>query len=103
MHPVSLPEMERLAADHGLAIVRAHDRADQQGRAEISWTCVTLRLPDDGTGALPLLRHVILRNEQGVDLQLGLLRGLCRFADGCRVRRLSGPRHIRCGCNAEFD
>ena len=27
----------------------------------MSWICVAMRLPDDGTGALPLLRHVILR------------------------------------------
>ena len=51
MHPVTLPEIEHLAADHGLAVVRVHRQADLEGREGLSWTCVAMRLPDDGTGA----------------------------------------------------
>jgi SAM-dependent methyltransferase len=76
MHPVSLPELERLAADHGLVVVRVHRQADLQGRPDVSWTCVALRLPDDGTGALPLLRHVILHDDKSATYKLGLLRSL---------------------------
>jgi hypothetical protein len=43
---------------------------------------VALRLPDDGTGALPLLRHVILNDQKQSSYKLGLLRALCRAADG---------------------
>ena len=43
---------------------------------------VALRLPDDGTGALPLLRHVILNDQKRATYKLGLLRALCRAADG---------------------
>jgi SAM-dependent methyltransferase len=82
MHPVSLPEIERLAADHGLAIVRVHRQPDLRGRPNLSWTCVAIRLPDDGTGALPLLRHIILRDDKSATYKLGLLRSLCRIADG---------------------
>ena len=82
MHPVSLAELERLAADHGLVIVRVCSRPDLQGRADVSWTCVAMRLPDDGTGALPLLRHVILHDDKSATYKLGLLRSLCRIADG---------------------
>ena len=62
MHPVLLDEVERLARNHGFSVEKIHQAADQQGRAEVSWTWVALRLPDDGTGALPLLRHVILND-----------------------------------------
>jgi SAM-dependent methyltransferase len=82
MHPVSLEEVERLARDHGLAVVRVHHGEDRLGRAEVSWTKVALRLPDDGTDALPLLRHVILRDDKTSTYKLGLLRALCRAADG---------------------
>ncbi|MFC0406988.1 class I SAM-dependent methyltransferase [Roseomonas elaeocarpi] len=54
-HPVSLVEVETLARAHGMEVVRAVASPDLQGRPDISWTAVVLRLPDDGTGALPLL------------------------------------------------
>jgi hypothetical protein len=58
------------------------DLPDRQGRPEVSWTGAVLRLPDDGTGALPLLRHVILNDQKSASYKLGLLRALCRAADG---------------------
>jgi SAM-dependent methyltransferase len=82
MHPVSLEEIEALARDHGLAVIRRVVAADSLGRSEVSWTSVALRLPDDGTGALPLLRHVILNDQKQSSYKLGLLRALCRAADG---------------------
>jgi SAM-dependent methyltransferase len=82
MHPVSLQEIEALARDHGLAVIRRVAAADTLGRSELSWTAVALRLPDDGTGALPLLRHVILNDQKQSSYKLGLLRALCRAADG---------------------
>jgi SAM-dependent methyltransferase len=82
MHTVSLEEMERLARDHGLAVVRVRHGEDRLGRSDVSWTQVALRLPDDGTDALPLLRHVILHDGKSSTYKLGLLRALCRAADG---------------------
>lgn len=82
MHPVSLTELEILARDHGALVVRTAAIADAMGRPEIGWTGVALRLPDDGTGALPLLRHVILNDNKSSSYKLGLLRALCRAADG---------------------
>ena len=82
MHPASLSEIERLAADHGLAVVRVQRQADLERREGLSWTCVAMRLPDDGTGALPLLRHVILHDDKSSTYKLGMLRVLCRIADG---------------------
>lgn len=82
MHPVSLGEVERLAREHGLAVIHATVAADSLGRPELTWTHVALRLPDDGTGALPLLRHAILNDQKSATYKLGLLRALCRAADG---------------------
>jgi SAM-dependent methyltransferase len=82
MHPVSLKEIETLARDHGLAVIRRVAAEDSLGRPEVYWTSVALRLPDDGTGALPLLRHVILNDQKQSSYKLGLLRALCRAADG---------------------
>lgn len=82
MHLVTVAEIERLAADHGLAVVRVRSQPDLQGRADLSWICVAMRLPDDGTGALPLLRHVILHDGKTATYKLGLLRTLCRIAEG---------------------
>ena len=82
MHPVSAGEVERLSREHGALVIRPVGLADQMGRAEVSWTAMAVRLPDDGTGALPLLRHVILNDAKSSTYKLGLLRALCRAADG---------------------
>src|SRR5712691_4488297 len=76
MHPVSLDEIERLARNHGFTVEKVQQTPDQQGREDIAWTSVALRLPDDGTGALPLLRHVILNDQKSATYKLGLLRAL---------------------------
>src|SRR5215475_9133407 len=82
MHSVCLEEVERLGRNHGLQIEKVHHAPDEQGRGDVRWICVALRLPDDGTGALPLLRHVILNDQKFATYKLGLLRALCRAADG---------------------
>ena len=33
-------------------------------RDGIAWDVIWLRLPDDGTGALPLFRHVVLNDRK---------------------------------------
>jgi hypothetical protein len=82
MHPVSLEEIERLARNHGFAVEKVQHSPDQQGRIDVFWTNVALRLPDDRTGALPLLRHVILNDRKTATYKLALPRALCRAADG---------------------
>jgi hypothetical protein len=47
----------------------------------VRWQTVILDLPDDGGGALPLLRGVILRQERFTTYKLALLRCLARVAD----------------------
>ena len=55
MFEVSEHEIETLAKNHGAFIERRVLSSDQGGRTEISWVQLAVRLPDDGTGALPLV------------------------------------------------
>ena len=81
MHEVSLPELSSLAQQFGLRVVHTSDSHDKLGRNEVSWTTVVLGLPDDGLGALPLLRHLILTDKKSSTYKIGLLRVLARIAD----------------------
>ncbi len=82
MWPVDMNEVERLGLDHGLALRVATERGeDKGGRKDVLWQTVILDLPDDGGGALPLLRSVILRQEKSATYKLALLRCIARIAD----------------------
>lgn len=82
MWPAPPGEIEALARSHGLAVLRNVAMADRQGREDVRWTGMVLRLPDDGAGALPLLRGIILNDEKSATYKLGLLRAVARIADG---------------------
>src|SRR5262249_7871037 len=82
MHPVSRDEIERLARAHGAFVELATTGPDKLDRADISWTQILVRLPDDGTGALPLLRHIVLGDAKSSTYKLALLRTVARVADG---------------------
>ena len=81
-YPISVAEVIALGRDHGMQVLREGDAADPLKRSDVTWTNLVLRLPDDGTGALPLLRHLILTDAKSATYKLGLLRSLCRAADG---------------------
>jgi len=81
-HEVSDTEIEVLARAHGAAIERCVEADDRRGRADVRWIQLAIRLPDDGTGALPLLRHVILQDAKSSTYKLALLRSVARIADG---------------------
>ncbi len=80
-HPASAADIKSLARDHGAFVEREATAEDQLDRSEIRWEQLAIRLPDDGTGALPLLRHIILNEDKSSTYKLGLLRVLCRIAD----------------------
>ena len=81
-HSVSSEEIEALARDHGAFVEKREKTMDLLGLEDVHWIRMAIRLPDDGTGALPLLRHVILNDDKSSTYKLGLLRTLCRIADG---------------------
>ena len=94
-HPVSAAEIKRLARDHGAFVERETAADDLLARREIRWEQLAIRLPDDGTGALPLLRHVILNDDKSSTYKLGLLRVLCRIADGAGgLASPAGDEHV---------
>ena len=82
MFPVSGAEIEELARQHGAYVERRSEGSDFLGRTPIRWEQVAVRVPDDGTGALPLIRHIILNDDKSSTYKLALLRVLCRIADG---------------------
>jgi SAM-dependent methyltransferase len=95
MHPVDLAEIEALAQRQGLVMVATEAAPDQLGRSKITWVQVVLRLPDDGTEALPLLRHVILNDAKAATYKLGLLRAVARAADGAQgLARSAGDTSV---------
>lgn len=81
MHVTSVGEVEGLARVHGLEILRVVAAENLQGRPEVSWTTVALRMPDDGTGALPLVRGIVLGDDKSSTYKLGLLRAVAMVAE----------------------
>lgn len=81
MYVVSLSELSSLAQQFGLRLIRATESADRLGRMGVSWSTAVLGLPDDGLGALPLLRHLVLVDEKSSTYKIALLRILARIAD----------------------
>lgn len=80
MWPLTAGEIESFARVHGLAILKVAADRDLL-RPDVHWTSYALQLPDDGTGALPLLRGIILNNDKSATYKLGLLRAIARIAD----------------------
>ena len=82
MHPVSVQEIEQLARRHGAYVERVSEDVDFYGRRRFNWKQIAIRLPDDGTGALPLVRRIVLSDNKSSTYKLALLRVLCRVANG---------------------
>ena len=68
MYTVSREEVERLAANFGLRLVRATTMPDMLGRDDIRWDIVVFEYPDDETSACKptLLRPTRALPERGV-------------------------------------
>ena len=95
IYAVSQAEIEKLSREHGAFVEIASESKDALGRGALNWTQLVVRLPDDGAGALPLLRHIILNDDKSSTYKLALLRGLCRIADGAAgYVRDADDRHI---------
>jgi SAM-dependent methyltransferase len=80
MFPCHADELEQLARTHGSFIETVAIQNDTV--TQVDWTRLIVRLPDDGTGALPVIRHIILRDSKSSTYKLGLLRVLARIAEG---------------------
>ncbi len=80
-YSVNTGVLDSWAFDLALLPVQASHNDDQLGRQGIAWHLRVFRLPDDGTGALPSLRHIIVNDDKASSYKLGLLRTLTRLAD----------------------
>lgn len=87
-------EVQRLATEQALVVQHESLAHDESGR-DFMWGRYVLRLPDDGTGALPLLRRIVVNDKKSSTYKLALLRVFCRVASelpgaGKLVRNDSG-------------
>lgn len=80
-HPVSADELIRHARNRALPLVHYKKAVPDLVREDITWDFVVFKLPDDGTGSLPLLRHIIVNDNKSSSYKLGLLRALIRIAE----------------------
>lgn len=84
MHPVDSAQLRHWAHQRALETVRVATSSDQLGRSEVTWTTVVLRLPDDGTGALPLIRHILINDDTSATYKPALIRSILRVANGAQ-------------------
>jgi len=82
MYEVSVAEIEKLSREQGAFVERSIDAPDQLGRTDVHWTQVIVRVPDDGTGALPLLRSIVINDTKSSTYKLALLKSLSLIAGG---------------------
>lgn len=81
MWPIPRGEVEAYARAQGLLVMHVQEGEDLQNRPDVRWTTFVLQLPDDGAGALPLIRGIILNDDKSATYKLGLLRAIARIAD----------------------
>ncbi len=84
MYKVSADELAGFARQFGLSfrLLSEQVNADEQGRDDVYWQTVVLTLPDDGSGAFPLLRNIIVNDSKSSTYKVALLRTLLRIAEG---------------------
>ncbi|MCY4343807.1 MAG: class I SAM-dependent methyltransferase [Gammaproteobacteria bacterium] len=79
-HPTSGDELIGHANRRAVAYKGRTEAADLV-RGHVRRQTLVFEMPDDGTGSLPLLRHVIVNDNKSSTYKLGLLRVLVRIAE----------------------
>lgn len=79
-HTVAADEVLEYARLRAVSLTKRYSTSDQT-RAHVSWETLVFTMPDDGTGSLPLLRHIIVNDDKSSSYKLGLLRVLTRIAE----------------------
>jgi SAM-dependent methyltransferase len=89
-HSVSVAELELYAKQQALKPLRISRSDDALRREQVSWETVVFQLHDDGTGALPIVRHIIVNDSKAATYKLALLRCITLIAEtlpGLVIRR----------------
>jgi len=81
MHPVSVDEISNYAQQQGLSIKAVISDDDKLKRSDVFWETVVLELPDDGSGAFPTVRNILMNDSRSSTYKLALIRVLLRIAD----------------------
>jgi SAM-dependent methyltransferase len=79
-HKVPAEELLEYAKSRAVALTGQFKEPDQM-RKHVNWETLVFTMPDDGTGNLPLLRHIIVNDDKASSYKLGLLRVLIRIAE----------------------
>ncbi len=79
-HHVSADEVIEYAKRRAVALTH-HCKDTDHSRSHVDWETLVFTMPDDGTGSLPLLRHIIVNDNKSSSYKLGLLRVLTRIAE----------------------
>ncbi|MDK9759454.1 class I SAM-dependent methyltransferase, partial [Vibrio sp. D173a] len=80
-YPVSVQELEQFAKNSALLVRHVDDSKDSLNRSDVWWQTVVMTLPDDGSGDLNKVRHIIVNDSKSATYKLALLRTLLRVAD----------------------
>ncbi|ENJ1725050.1 TPA: methyltransferase domain-containing protein [Vibrio parahaemolyticus] len=99
-YPVSVEELEKFAKNSALMVRNVSLDDDQLQRTGVSWQTIVMSLPDDGSGDLNKVRHIIVNDSKSATYKLALLRTLLRIADahsGAVVDRSDGKVVIPLG------
>ena len=82
MYPVDKSELAGFANQYGLSLTYDCDDVDKLNRPDVYWETVVYSLPDDGSGAFPLIRNILINDAKSSTYKLALVRSLLRIADG---------------------
>ncbi len=102
---VSVEELEQLSKNSVLHLSHVTDSDDSLNRQAVWWQTVVMTLPDDGSGDLKKIRHIIVNDSKSATYKLALLRTLLRIADahsGAVIDRSDGKVAIPLGLIALY-
>ena len=80
-HSVSSEELVRLGNQHAIGHHKQYLNQRDGAKKHVKWDWQIFEMPDDGTGNLPLLRHIIVNDSKSSSYKLGLLRTLVKLAE----------------------
>lgn len=78
---INSDELIQLANQHAVGHRASYRNQPDLTRKHVRWDWQIFEMPDDGTGNLPLLRHIIVNDNKSSSYKLGLLRTLVKLAE----------------------
>jgi SAM-dependent methyltransferase len=90
-YEASTDGLREFSRSFALELLDSAHSDDQLGR-DLRWSSTVFRLPDDGTGALPLIRHVLINDSTSATYKPALLRSILRVADNAKGAVLDETR-----------